>query len=44
MRKIWKEFIEEPGLNRTLLGDGVATLVAGLIGGPANTTYGAQEY
>lgn len=37
---VGKNFIEEPGLNRTLLGDGVATLVAGLIGGPANTTYG----
>ena len=35
---VGKNFIEEPGLNR--LGDGVATLVAGLIGGPANTTYG----
>lgn len=33
-------FIEDPGLNRTLLGDGLATLFAGLIGGPANTTYG----
>ena len=32
--------VSSPGLNRTLLGDGVATLVAGLIGGPANTTYG----
>ena len=37
---VGKNFIEDPGLNRTLLGDGVATLVAGLIGGPANTTYG----
>jgi uracil permease len=34
------DFIKDPGLNRTLLGDGLATLVAGLIGGPANTTYG----
>ncbi len=33
-------FIEDPGLHRTLLGDGLATSVAGLIGGPANTTYG----
>ena len=32
--------IEDPGLNRTLLGDGLATLAAGFIGGPANTTYG----
>lgn len=37
---VGKNFIEDPGLNKTLLGDGVATLVAGLIGGPANTTYG----
>lgn len=29
-----------PGLHRTLLGDGLATMVAGLIGGPANTSYG----
>ncbi|MDR5657932.1 solute carrier family 23 protein [Serpentinicella sp. ANB-PHB4] len=35
-----KDFFSEPGLHRTLLGDGVATLFAGLIGGPANTTYG----
>lgn len=33
-------FIEDPGLHRTLLGDGLATSFAGLIGGPANTTYG----
>jgi len=33
-------FIEDPGLHRTLLGDGLATSLAGLIGGPANTTYG----
>ena len=31
---------KEPGLHRTLIGDGIATLLAGLIGGPANTTYG----
>lgn len=37
---VGKNFIEEPGLNRTLLGDGLATLMASLIGGPANTTYG----
>lgn len=37
---VGKNFIEEPGLNRTLLGDGLATLFAGLLGGPANTTYG----
>ena len=35
-----KNFIEDPGLHRTLLGDGLATAVAGLFGGPANTTYG----
>ncbi len=33
-------FIEDPGLHRTLLGDGLATMFAGFIGGPANTTYG----
>ena len=37
---VGKDFVEDPGLNRTLLGDGVATLIAGFIGGPANTTYG----
>lgn len=37
---VGQNFIEDPGLNRTLLGDGVATLAAGFIGGPANTTYG----
>lgn len=35
-----KDFIKEPGLHRTLLGDGIATLIAGLFGGPPNTTYG----
>ena len=35
-----KDFITDPGLNRTLLGDGLATALAGFIGGPANTTYG----
>ena len=35
-----KNFIANPGLNRTLLGDGLATSLAGLVGGPANTTYG----
>lgn len=35
-----KDLLKEPGLDRTLLGDGLATFVAGLIGGPANTTYG----
>ena len=35
-----ENFIAEPGLHRTLLGDGLATAFAGCIGGPANTTYG----
>ena len=35
-----KNFIADPGLHRTLLGDGLATAVAGMFGGPANTTYG----
>lgn len=34
-----KNFIADPGLTRTLLGDGLATSLAGAIGGPANTTY-----
>ena len=33
-------FLEDPGLHRTLTGDGLATAFAGMIGGPANTTYG----
>ncbi|WP_287387309.1 uracil-xanthine permease family protein [Lachnospira sp.] len=35
-----ENFIEDPGLHRTLMGDGIATAFAGLVGGPANTTYG----
>lgn len=35
-----QDFVKDPGLNRTLLGDGLATMFAGFIGGPANTTYG----
>ena len=35
-----RNFLKEPGLNRTLIGDGVATAFSALIGGPANTTYG----
>ena len=35
-----KDLIEDPGLDRTLMGDGLATFAAGVIGGPANTTYG----
>ncbi len=37
---IGKDLIKDPGLDRTILGDGIATFVAGFIGGPANTTYG----
>ena len=37
---VGKNFIENPGLNKTLLGDGLATIVAGFLGGTANTTYG----
>lgn len=37
---IGKDLIKDPGLDKTLLGDGCATLFAGLVGGPANTTYG----
>lgn len=37
---VGKNFIKDPGLNRTLLGDGIATVFASMIGGPANTTYG----
>ena len=33
-------FIEEPGLHRTLIGDGIATALSAMFGGPANTTYG----
>ena len=34
-----KDFIKDPGMHRTLMGDGLATMFAGLVGGPANTTY-----
>lgn len=37
---IGKDLIKDPGLDRTLLGDGLATMTAGLFGGPTNTTYG----
>ena len=37
---VGKNFLENPGLQKTLLGDGLATIVAGFLGGPANTTYG----
>ena len=36
---VGRDFIKDPGLHRTLLGDGLATMVAGALGGPANTTY-----
>lgn len=35
-----KDLINDPGLDRTIMGDGIATFVAGALGGPANTTYG----
>lgn len=37
---VGKDFFKNPGIHRTLLGDGLATVAAGLLGGPANTTYG----
>ena len=37
---VGQNFIQEPGLHRTLVGDGIATSLAGMFGGPANTTYG----
>ena len=37
---IGRDLIEDPGLDRTLLGDGLATFLAAFLGGPANTTYG----
>ena len=36
---IGKDLVRDPGLHRTLIGDGLATSLAGLLGGPANTTY-----
>jgi len=35
-----KDFMVDPGINRTVMGDGVATFIAGALGGPPNTTYG----
>lgn len=35
-----KDFLSEPGLSRTILGDGLATFVSASMGGPANTSYG----
>ncbi|MFA5342016.1 MAG: solute carrier family 23 protein [Clostridia bacterium] len=35
-----KDFMVDPGINRTVMGDGVGTFIAGVLGGPPNTTYG----
>ncbi|KXX70087.1 uracil-xanthine permease family protein [Flammeovirga sp. SJP92] len=37
---VGKNFFKQPGIHKTMLGDGLATILAGLLGGPANTTYG----
>lgn len=37
---VGKDFTKDPGLHRSILGDGVATMFAGFVGGPPNTTYG----
>lgn len=37
---VGENFMEDPGLQRTLIGDGLATSLSALVGGPANTTYG----
>ncbi len=37
---VGRPFLKDPGLHRTLIGDGVATAVSAFLGGPANTTYG----
>ena len=39
-RVVGRDYFKDPGLHRTLLGDGLATALAGLFGGPPNTTYG----
>lgn len=39
-RIVERDYIKDPGLNRSLLGDGLGTLLSGLIGGPPKTTYG----
>ncbi|BAQ10449.1 uracil permease [Bacillus sp. OxB-1] len=39
-RVVEKDFIKDPGLNRSILGDGLGTLISGLLGGPPKTTYG----
>ena len=38
-RVVGKDFFKEPGVHRTLMGDGLATATAGILGGPPNTTY-----
>lgn len=35
-----QDFMVDPGLDKTVLGDGIATMIGGALGGPANTTYG----
>ena len=37
---VGRNFIQDPGLHRTLIGDGLATTLSAMFGGPANTTYG----
>ena len=37
---IGKDLIKDPGLDRSMLGDGIATMIASTLGGPPNTTYG----
>lgn len=39
-RVVERDFIKDPGLNRSLLGDGLGTLLSGFLGGPPKTTYG----
>ncbi|MDS9470517.1 uracil-xanthine permease family protein [Sporosarcina pasteurii] len=39
-RIVDRDYIQNPGLNRSLLGDGIGTLISGLVGGPPKTTYG----
>ena len=39
-RIVERDYIKEPGLHRSLIGDGIGTLISGLVGGPPKTTYG----
>ena len=41
---VGEDFMADPGLHRTLIGDGLATSLSAIFGGPANTTYGAVSY